>query len=879
MPLGYQWNLNGTNISGATNATLTLTNVQLTDSGNSYAVLVTSVYGSILSSNAMLIVGLAPTIVSQPTDQTVAGGDTAVFSVTASGTPPLGYQWRYNGVNLAGATNNSLILTNVQFSQNGNYTVLISNIFGSILSSNAVLIVLTPPFITMQPTNQSVAIGGIATFTAVASGTPPLGYQWSFNTTNIPGATNTTLTLTNVQLAQTGNYALLVSNAYGSTLSSNAVLTVYPIPPFITTQPVNQTVAVGGTATFTVGAGGTPPLSYQWKFNGTNILGATNAALTLANVQFSQAGSYAVKVSSPYGTTNSVNAVLTVVPPFATYFFDDFSGPTLNPIWQASLPNAPIPFLGSSRNATYLGAPTYSFQTLGGYSVLRMSEKMNNLQRVGWSSSTNFNPSAFTYEVRFNTLTQSKTTSIDDFIEVWILDPTNPNRYDMVTLFGAAYAANPDFTVGSSIDGTYSTRSYNYQNNTWYRLVIQDLPGQNIRVSLDDDSGTELIGQTLNHTESAYSSGFKIAFSQGMGLPNGTYPSDVAVDYVKLTTGFPPVIMAQPTNQVVVYGGTASFSVTASGTMPLSYQWNFNGTNISGATNATLTLTNVQLTDSGNYMVVVTNLFGSATSSNAVLVVGIPPTINMQPANQSVALGCDATFNVHAKGTKPLSYQWEFSGTNLVGATTTSLTLTNVQTSDFGSYNVVITNLFGSVTSSPALLGLGHPPVANADTVYRFAAGGVRVNASVLLANDTDVDGNALTIIGVSPNSTGGGSVGLTNNWVYYAPPTNSSTFDTFTYTVSDGHCDTDVGAVTVQVRADNPLPVNFAIANQGDGSIRLTFDGIPGYTYRLEYTADLSNPIWQTLAAQTADNFGVCQFVDGSLTNVPVRFYRAVWP
>jgi hypothetical protein len=398
-------------------------------------------------------------------------------------------------------------------------------------------------------------------------------------------------------------------------------------------------------------------------------------------------------------------------------------------------------------------------------------------------------------------------------------------------------------------------------------------------VSLDDDSGTELIGQTLNHTESAYSSGFKIAFSQAIGLPNGTYPSDVAVDYVKLTTGFPPVIMAQPTNQVVVYGGTASFSVTASGTMPLSYQWNFNGTNISGATNATLTLTNVQLTDSGNYMVVVTNLFGSATSSNAVLVVGIPPTINMQPANQSVALGCDATFNVHAKGTKPLSYQWEFSGTNLVGATTTSLTLTNVQTSDFGSYNVVITNLFGSVTSSPALLGLGHPPVANADTVYRFAAGGVRVNASVLLANDTDVDGNALTIIGVSPNSTGGGSVGLTNNWVYYAPPTNSSTFDTFTYTVSDGHCDTDVGAVTVQVRADNPLPVNFAIANQGDGSIRLTFDGIPGYTYRLEYTADLSNPIWQTLAAQTADNFGVCQFVDGSLTNVPVRFYRAVWP
>jgi hypothetical protein len=84
---------------------------------------------------------------------------------------------------------------------------------------------------------------------------------------------------------------------------------------------------------------------------------------------------------------------------------------------------------------------------------------------------------------------------------------------------------------------------------------------------------------------------------------------------------------------------------------------------------------------------------------------------------------------------------------------------------------------------------------------------------------------------------------------------------------------------VTVQVKADNPLPLTFAIANPGDGSIHLTFDGIPGYNYRIEYTEDLSNPVWQTLTTQTADGFGVCQFVDWSLTNAPARFYRAVWP
>ena len=90
---------------------------------------------------------------------------------------------------------------------------------------------------------------------------------------------------------------------------------VIPIAPFITAQPTNQTLIVGGTATFTARAGGTPPLGYQWQFNGTNIAGATGISLTLSNAQFVQAGNYAVWVTNAYGSTNSVNALLTVNPP------------------------------------------------------------------------------------------------------------------------------------------------------------------------------------------------------------------------------------------------------------------------------------------------------------------------------------------------------------------------------------------------------------------------------------------------------------------------------------------------------------------------------------------------------------------------------------
>ena len=90
---------------------------------------------------------------------------------------------------------------------------------------------LAAPVIISQPMNQTVTVGGTATFSVTASGVVPLSYQWNFDGTNIVGATDTTLMLTNVQSSQAGNYAVLVTNALGSTLSSNAVLTVNPPPP------------------------------------------------------------------------------------------------------------------------------------------------------------------------------------------------------------------------------------------------------------------------------------------------------------------------------------------------------------------------------------------------------------------------------------------------------------------------------------------------------------------------------------------------------------------------------------------------------------------------------------------------------------------------
>src|SRR5262249_12004575 len=136
-----------------------------------------------------------------------------------------------------------------------------------------------------------------------------------------------------------------------------------------------------------------------------------------------------------------------------------------------------------------------------------------------------------------------------------------------------------------------------------------------------------------------------------------------------LTVLAPPSITSPPQSRTNVSGTSATFSVIATGTAPLSYQWQKAGENISGATGTSLLLSNVQTGDAGNYLVVVTNAAGSVTSAVAVLTVWIPPAISAQPQSRTNILGTTAVFSVLAGGTTPLSYQWQFNGASVASAT------------------------------------------------------------------------------------------------------------------------------------------------------------------------------------------------------------------
>jgi len=161
----------------------------------------------------------------------------------------------------------------------------------------------------------------------------------------------------------------------------------------------------------------------------------------------------------------------------------------------------------------------------------------------------------------------------------------------------------------------------------------------------------------------------------------------------------------------------ATFSVVATGTAPLSYQWRKNSTNISGATAASYTTPGTTTADNNaKFDVVVTNSVSSVTSAQATLTVNaapVAPTITTQPANQTVAAGQTATFSVVATGTAPLSYQWRKNSTNISGATPASYTTPGTTTADNNAtFDVVVANSVNSVTSSSATLTVNSVPVA-----------------------------------------------------------------------------------------------------------------------------------------------------------------------
>src|SRR6185437_14416412 len=192
-----------------------IASAQPVNAGN-YTVTVTNNFGSITSSVAVLTLNVAPFITSEPQSVAVAPAQPAQFTVTANGSSPLGYQWQFGGGAIPGATDSSYSIASAQPVNAGNYTVTVTNNFGSITSSVAVLALNVAPSITSQPQSVAVAPAQPAQFTVTASGTSPLNYQWRFGGGTIPGATDSSYSIASAQPVNAGNYTVAVTNNFVS---------------------------------------------------------------------------------------------------------------------------------------------------------------------------------------------------------------------------------------------------------------------------------------------------------------------------------------------------------------------------------------------------------------------------------------------------------------------------------------------------------------------------------------------------------------------------------------------------------------------------------------------------------------------------------------
>jgi hypothetical protein len=233
--------------------------------------------------------GTPPVITVQPAGINAIATLNAMLSVTATGSSPLGYQWKFNGQTIPGATSPVLSLVNVQIEDAGQYSVAVYNTAGAIESTNATVNVLLPSVITQQPRSAQIYVAPdpkavpvpTTNFSVTAVSSSTIRYQWRFNGNDLPGATNATLVITNVQVSNGGDYSVSITDDVGTIYSVPA--TLYPlVSPKIVLPPLNQTVAVNSTVTLGVTASGSPfPMGYEWRRGSFPV--ASNAVNSFAN--------------------------------------------------------------------------------------------------------------------------------------------------------------------------------------------------------------------------------------------------------------------------------------------------------------------------------------------------------------------------------------------------------------------------------------------------------------------------------------------------------------------------------------------------------------------------------------------------------------------
>jgi hypothetical protein len=310
-PLSYQWRKDGRPIQNQTGKSLIITASSPEDAGL-YDVTVSNPVGNVRSSTIRVDLIDPVEILAQPTSVIAIPGENPVFNVNATGGGTVTYQWFKDGEPLANQTLSYLKLASVKTTDQGRYSVVVSNPAGDAYSQVAKLTVLSPVLISKQPENVRAIAGAKTQFeVTVSEDSLPVSYQWRKNGTAIPDETDSALVLSGVSSTDQADYDVVITNAVGSVTSTTASLVIETklSPPKL---PSNLTVAQGSGTAIIVSPTGTGPFSFQWRKDGQPIQGATDDTLIIEFTSVSDVGSYDVVVSNPSSSVTSTSTSLKV---------------------------------------------------------------------------------------------------------------------------------------------------------------------------------------------------------------------------------------------------------------------------------------------------------------------------------------------------------------------------------------------------------------------------------------------------------------------------------------------------------------------------------------------------------------------------------------
>lgn len=664
------------------------------------------------------------------------------------------------------------------------------------------------PTIVTAPLNQTNFPNNNVTFTVVATGSGPLTYQWSYNSTPITGATSTSFTTNNISINSGGNYSVEVINPVGQNTSATAVLTVTAGAPTISPSPLpNYAETVGDHLAWAPTVNGTLPVTNYWYFNSvasanliqSNVSATGVASLVLTDIQTSSNGTYILVTSNQFGHAQASGTLTVSTSPEQLA--------TANLV-VARIGDGAQTLSAATGNTLYLD----QYTTAGGYvnTIQIPDEGTGQPYGTGGASSTIMpfgSPALLFVGAGANA----------DFEALMTLSPLGPDG-QALTIAGYCEPypfSGADLTVGANgganwrgvadIDG-YGAYTLAYTNTGLYSggnhqihgAVDIDGTGTNFYTTGQAGSGNGIkyvnvdfqpangggiaaVAGSFSGTRVGEIVSGNYVYTDGAGNPNGIYgvsglPNTTATASLLLAETNSPVDFAvSPDGATVYIADNGTFTGTGhpvggiqrwDGFPPASYTYSYTlatgasstvgarGLTVdfsahaswgAGVQGAKIYATTAE--PSGNRLIAITDN-GAASAATTITTAAanqilsgvrfgpatVKAVVNQSPQNESGFAGQNVTFSGQLNGSQPLTYQWYFQAncaggfTMINGATNATLTVSNISSANVGCYEVTVTNPGGSATSTPATLTLDIPPHFTSETFLGLGTGGFQMS-------------------------------------------------------------------------------------------------------------------------------------------------------